>query len=304
MRLIRRAVWGVVVVWLAATLAFFALRVLPSDAIRVQMLGSGATQVQVDAMRAEQGLLDPLPVQYGRFLLGLLRGDLGVSLLSGQPVAELIGYNLMPTVTLAVSALAVALVLGLTLGLLAADLGPAWLSSLARLVVNLSLSTPVYWTGTLAIYVFTVELALLPSGGGGRLSQLIMPSAVLGFHSAGAIARVVAQEARQIRAADYVTVARSKGLSEPRILFGHILRAGIVPVLTVVALQAGFLLSGVVVTETLFVRPGLGRLLLDATMRQDYPIVQGVVVLASFVYTLLNTLADVAAGLLDPRVTR
>jgi len=304
MWLARRLGWGILVMWLAATLAFFALRVLPSDAITVQMLDSGASQAAVDALRAELGLTDPLPAQYGRFLTGLLRGDLGVSLLSGQPVSELIALNLGPTVTLTLSALAVAVVVGLGLGLLAGAAGPPLLASLARLVVDLALSTPIYWTGTLAIYLFTVQLALLPSGGSGRLSQLILPSAVLGFHTAGAIARVVAQEVRQQRQADFVRVARSKGLTERRILFVHVLRASAVPVVTVITLQAGFLLSGVVVTETLFVRQGLGRLLLDSTLRQDYPVVQGVVVLSAVVYTLLNTLTDLAYGLLDPRAAQ
>lgn len=304
MRLARRLGWGVFVLWLAATLAFIALRLLPSDAIQVQMLGSGASQAAIDALRAEQGLLDPLPVQYVNYLAGLLRGDLGVSLLSGQPVAELIGYNLLPTLTLALGALAVALALGVALGLLAAVNRASIVGRFAALIVNLALSTPVYWTGTLAIYLFTVELALLPSSGGGRLSQLIMPSAVLGFHTAGAIARVVAQEVREQQAADYVRVARSKGLPERRVLFVHVLRASAAPFVTVVALQTGFLLSGVVVTETLFVRPGLGRLLLDATMRQDYPIVQGVVVLSALAYTVVNTVSDVVTGLLDPRVSR
>ena len=304
MWLVRRLGWGLLVIWLAATLAFVALRILPSDAITVQMIDSGASAAAIDAIRADLGLTDPLPAQYGRFLGGLLRGDLGVSLLSGQPVAELIAFNLGSTVTLALAALTVAVVMGVGLGLLAGVGGPPLLAGSARFVVNLALSTPIYWTGTLAIYLFTVQLALLPSGGGGRLSQLILPSSVLGFHTAGAIARVVAQEVRQLRQADFVRVARAKGLTERRILFVHVLRASAVPVLTVITLQAGFLLSGVVVTESLFVRPGLGRLLLDATLRQDYPVVQGVVILSATAYTLLNTLTDVAYGLLDPRATR
>lgn len=301
MRLVQRLGWGVLVMWLAATLAFFALRVLPSDAIAVQMMDSGASEAEVDALRAAQGLNDPLLSQYGRFLGGLLRGDFGVSLLNGQPVSDLIAFNLGATVSLALAALGVAVVVGLALGL-AAGVGDGLPGRAAEFIINVALSTPVYWTGTLMIYLFTVQLALLPAGGGGRLSQLIMPAAVLGFHTAGAIARVVVQEVRQLREADFVRVARSKGLRERRVLLKHIVRAGIAPVIAVIALQAGFLFSGVVVTETLFNRPGLGRLLLDATMRQDYPIVQAVVVLSALVYTLLNVLADVVVRLLDPRV--
>lgn len=289
------------VVWLAATLAFFALRVLPGDAITAQLAQVGVPPEEIEARRAALGLTDPLPVQYGRYLLGLVRADLGTSLLSGLPVADLIGQQLGPTVTLAVSALAVAVAAGLTMGVVAAVNVPA-LSRVARFIISVALSTPIYWTGTLAIYLFSVQLALLPSSGAGRVSQLILPALVLGFHTAGAIARVMEASARETLGAEFVRTARAKGLPEWLILGRHVLRAALLPVVPVVALQAGFLLGGAVITEALFTRPGVGRVLLDATVRQDYPVVQGVVVVSAVMYATLNAAADIVQGVIDPRV--
>ncbi len=278
--------------WLAATLAFFALRLLPGDAVQTQLQESGASAEIIAQRRAALGLDDPPLAQYGRFLGGLLRGDLGVSLLDGQPVSQIIGQQLAPTVVLAVSALIVAAAAGVTLGTLAALDGFGG----ARLLLDLALSVPLYWTGTLAIYVFAVQLNGLPTNG------IVLPVAVLGLHTAGAVGQVVRADVRAALTLDFVRTARAKGLSETRVIVYHVLRAGLLPVVTVIALQAGFLLGGVVITESLFVRPGLGRVLLNATLRQDYPVVQGIVVLGALVYTLLNAAADVFYRLLDPRI--
>jgi peptide/nickel transport system permease protein len=291
------------VVWLAATLAFLALHVLPGDAITAQLLDSGAPDEVILQQRMERGLTDPLLLQYVHYLAGLARGDLGTSLLNGEPVRDLILQQLPSTLTLALAAAAVAIVMGITLGC-AAALDLNWgLAAAARVCINLALGTPIYWTGTLAIYVFTVQLGLLPSGGGGRLSQLVLPVGVLGFHTAGAIARVVQASIRETKRADFVRTARAKGLPERAILLRHMLRAGLLPVVTVIGLQIGYLIGGTVITESLFVRPGLGRLLLDATLRQDYPVVQGIVIVGAVIYSVLNAVTDLVYRLIDPRVT-
>lgn len=287
----RRIAGTAATLWLAATLAFFALRVLPGDAVQTQLQESGASVEVIAQRRAALGLDDPLSAQYRRFLAGLLRGDLGVSLLDGQPVTQIIAQQLLPTATLAICALAVAAAAGVTLGTLAAL--DRW--RFARLILDLSLSVPLYWTGTLAIYLFSVQLDWLPTNG------LVLPVAVLGFHTAGAVGQVVRADVRDTLSLDFVRTARAKGLSETRVIVHHVLRAGLLPVITVIALQAGFLLGGVVITESLFVRPGIGRVLLNATLRQDYPVVQGIVVLGALVYTLLNSAADLCYHLLDPR---
>jgi ABC-type dipeptide/oligopeptide/nickel transport system permease component len=300
--LIRQFVSTLLIIWLAATLAFFALRVLPGDAIESQLIESGASASTIAERRAAAGLDHPLPTQYVEFLSGLWRGDLGVSLLDGRPVTQIILDQLEPTLTLAFSALAVAANLGLVLGCLAA-LEIGWgISTVSRVLTALALSVPIYWTGTIAIFVFTVQLDLLPSGGAGRLSQLILPATVLGFHSAGAIAQVLQTGVRETLRAEFVRTARAKGLRERTVVVRHVLRASLLPAVTVLAVQAGFLLSGVVITEALFSRPGIGSVLLDATLLQNYPVVQGVVVWSAVVYALLNSLADSIYQLIDPRV--
>ena len=302
MYLLQRLAFMVLVVWLAATLAFFMLRVLPGDAIQAQLARGGVSATVIEARRAEQGLTDPVVIQYGRFLTQALQGNLGYSLLTREPVTQMLLRDLYPTFELALSALVVASGLGLLLGV-AGALDLCWgVSSVARLLTSLSLSTPVYWTGTLAIYLFTVVLGLLPSAGAGRLSQLILPVAILGFHVAGAIARMIQVSVRQAMNADFVRTARGKGLPETQVIARHALRVGLLPAISVTALQAGFLLSGTVIVETLFVRPGIGRLLLNSTIQQDYPVVQGVVLLSALVYVIVNTLADALTSVFDPRV--
>ena len=300
-RIFERIVSASLIVWLAATIAFIALQVLPGDAILSQLTQSGATSEVIFARRAALGLTDPIWLRYIRFLTQALQGDLGQSLLSGEPVTQAIARNLGPTLTLAGAALAVASIAGVVLGVVGALDFPI-ISAAARIVVDIALSAPIYWTGTLAIFLFTAQLGLLPSAGAGRLSQLILPVTVLGFHTSGAIARVAQANMRMVFEADFIRTARAKGLHEYRVILRHGLRAGLPPVIGVIALQAGFLLSGTVITESLFVRPGIGRLLLDATAQQDYPIVQGVVIWSAMVYAGLGLAADMLYRLLDPRV--
>lgn len=302
MSLIRVIFSSLLIIWLAATLAFFALRVIPGDAIETQLIESGASASTIAERRAAAGLDAPLPAQYVDFLSGLWRGDLGVSLLDGRPVVQIILDQIEPTITLAISALAVAVSFGLVLGTFAA-LNVGWgISTVSRVLISLALSVPIYWTGTIAIFVFTVQLNLLPSAGAGRLSQLILPAGVLGFHTAGAIGQVIEASIRETLKMDFVRTAYAKGLRERAVMVRHVLRASLLPAVTVIAAQAGFLLGGVVITEALFNRPGIGSILLDATLLQNYPVVQGIVVWSAIVYALMNGLADLLYRLLDPRV--
>lgn len=299
--LIGRLLSAVVTIWMAGSLAFFALRLLPGDAIQSQLMQTSASPALIAERRARQGLDDPLLVQYGRFWLQISQGSLGYSLLDGQPVTEMIAQRLVPTATLALAALIVGAALGLLLGLAGALETP--FAPVARLLINLSLSAPIYWTGTLAIWFFAVILGWLPSAGGDKISQLMLPAAVLGFHSAGGIARVVEAGVRDTLAADFVRTARAKGLPETLILRRHILRIALLPVFTVIALQTGFLFGGTVITESMFVRPGIGRLLLDSTLQQDYPVVQGLTLFLAALYILLNMGADIVYAALDPRIS-
>lgn len=299
--LLRPLVKSVGIVWMAATLGFLALSVLPGDAIASQLSQSGADPELIEAYRDRSGLNAPLSERYVRFFVGLVRGDMGVSLLSGEPVSDAIVRSLLPTATLALSAMLFGSAVGLLLGM-ADGLDVPLFAVPSSVLISLALSVPIYWSGTLAIYVFTAQLGLLPSAGAGRLSQLVLPVLVLGFHMAGGIARVMRISVREILDADYVRTARAKGLHERRVLLVHVLRVALLPVISVIALQAGFLFSGAVITESLFVRPGIGRLLLDAVIQQDYPIVMGVIVFSASVYAALSLLSDFVLRLLDPRV--
>lgn len=298
---VRRVGVALVVAWLAMTLAFVALRWVPGDAVDATLTHAGVPAGEIAARRAALGLTDPLWRQYGDYVAGIVRGDWGESLISGQPVGELIWQNAGPTAALAAGALLVAVVLGVALGILAGTARWRVGRYAAEAAASLALSTPVYWTATLAIYVFSVSLDLLPGVGGSGVRHLILPACVLGFHTAGSIAQVTASSIRETSVQDFVRTARAKGLSEFDVL-DHVLRVGLLPVIAVVALQLGFLLGGTVITETIFVRRGLGRVLLDAISSRDYPVIQGLVVLAAVVYSLINALADVVYGLIDPRV--
>jgi ABC-type dipeptide/oligopeptide/nickel transport system permease component len=302
MRLMRRIAAMLLTVWLAATLVFFALRVLPGDAIQNSLLQAGASAQVIEEHRQLMGLTDSVPVQYARFLIRALQGDLGHSLLTREPVTLMVARVFPHTFALAIGALTIASGLGVVIGLVSA-LELRWgVASITQIITSISLSTPIYWTGTLALYFFTVQLRILPSAGSGRLSHLVLPVMVLGFHTAGAIARVIQVNVQEILRSDFVQVARSKGLGSPHILIHHVLRAGLAPAVSVIALQAGFLFSGTVIIETIFVRPGIGRLLLNSTIQQDYPVVQGIVILSVLIYTSLNILADFVHAWLDPRI--
>lgn len=289
-------------VWAAVTLAFFALRVIPGDALVSQMLQAGAPQEAIDERRAALGLDAPLVEQYGRYLAGLVQGDLGRALISRQPVGEMIAQRFGATALLAACALAVALVAGIGLGILDGLLSPRLVGRAAGIIGVLLLSTPVFWSGTLAIFVFSTHLGWFPATGSGSPRHLVLPAAVLGLHVAGSIARVTRTSLHQIRHADFVRTAYAKGLPPASVAVSHLLRAGLPPIISMIALQAGFLLGGTVITEMLFARQGLGQLLYRAVLEQDFPVVQGVVVLSAMVYSVLTTGADLLSSLLDPRL--
>lgn len=301
LRGVDRIASALLIIWLAATIAFLALHVLPGDAILSQLAHNGAAPELIEERRNALGLTDPVWLQYARFLAGIARGNLGESLLTREPVTQAIVRNLGPTLALATGAFAVAGFGGIILGVTSA-LNLPLVSAIARMASSIALSAPIYWTGTIAIFVFTARLGLFPSAGAGHLNQLVLPVAVLGYHTSGAIARVVQANVALALEADYIRTARAKGLPERRVILVHGLRAGLPPVISVMALQAGFLLGGTVITESLFVRPGIGRLLLDATMQQDYPIVQGVVIWSAMVYAGLSLITDLLYRLVDPRV--
>jgi ABC-type dipeptide/oligopeptide/nickel transport system permease component len=284
------------------TVVFLLLRVLPGDPAETILAGSGASPAAIAQTRQQLGLDDPLPMQYGHYLLNILRGDLGRSLFSNRPVTLTIAEQVPATLQLAAAALLVAVVVGLSLGILAALRAGTWIDQAALGAAVLGASVPVFWSGLLLIWVFSVGFNWLPATGAGSWRHLVMPAAVLGLVGAGPIARLVRASLLDVLRADYITVARAKGLPESAVVGRHALRNALIPTLTLIGLQAGFLLGGAVVTEAVFARPGLGQLVVNAILWKDLPVIQGVVLLIAATYVVVNLLVDLAALALDPRL--
>ena len=298
----RRLPQAAFVLWLAVTLAFVAMQLTPGDPAQALLAASGATPEEVTERRAQLGLDDSFLTQYARYLLDLVRGDLGQSWLHGRSVDRMIAEQLSPTAALAVAATAVGVVLGLTLGVVAALRRSTWLDTAATAVAVLGISMPTYWSGILAILLFSLHLDWLPATGERGLRHLVLPALVLGFALSGSIARLVRARVVEVMGEPFVLAARARGFSSWRVIFVHVLRAALAPALTVVALQFGFLLGGAVVTESVFARRGLGKLAVEAITWRDLPVVRGVVVFGALVYVLVNLLADLAQAWLDPRL--
>jgi peptide/nickel transport system permease protein len=288
--------------WLAVTLAFVALQLAPGDPAQALLAASGATPADIAQRRAALGLDDPLLSQYGRYLAGLLRGDLGESWLHGRPVGRMIAEQLPPTLALALAATGVAIVLGLALGILAALHRATWIDTVATAVAVAGVATPTYWSGLLAILLFSLTLRWLPSTGQGDVRHLILPAAVLGLALAGSIARVVRARVVEVLRAPFVLGAEAKGLPPRQVLWGHVVPNALGPALAVTALQFGFLLSGAVVTESVFARAGLGKLMVQAIQWRDLPVVRGVMLVAVLAFVLTGLVADVARAWIDPRL--
>ncbi len=297
----RRLLTGALTLWAVVTLIFALVHLLPGDPAETMLARAGASPEAVTALRAELGLDRPLPSQYAGWLAGLLRGDLGDSLFNGRPVAALVREQAAHTFALAGAAFAWAVILGLGLGIAAGSRPGSGRDRLASALAVTGVAVPVFWSGLLLIWLFSVRLGWLPSGGADGWRSLVLPSFVLGFASAGPIARLARASLIDILDEPYILAARARGVPSQRVLLHHVARNAVVPVLTVAGLQLGFLLGGTVVTETLFNRPGLGKLLVDAILWRDLPLVQGVALVVALTYVLANLAVDLAAGWLDPR---
>ncbi|MEM9950932.1 MAG: ABC transporter permease [Chloroflexota bacterium] len=290
--LIQYLLQGVFTIWLALTLAFIGLRLLSGSAISAQLQGSGLPPSVIEERLNAVGYNQPIHLQYVTYIGEILSGNWGQSLYSGQTVWEAISTRLDDTLELALGSLFLAIILGLMLGLLAALTTP--LQNLARFIIDLSLGIPIYVTATLLLFIVAVHI-------GGIQRGLLLPVITLGFHTSGAIARVLESSLEQTKQSNFIRTAYAKGLSSPQVIQRHMLRLAILPVVSVIGLQAGILFSGTVITETIFGRAGLGLLLLDATLERDYPIVQGIVTLVAIIYIVINRLIDILILWLDPR---
>ena len=283
-------------------LVFSMLHLLPGDPAQI-ILGEAVTSAQdLARLRRELGFDAPLHVQYARFLGRALSGDLGRSLQSRRPVLDEILAQLPSTVQLTLAGLALAVVVGVVLGVAAATHRGSWADTLCMLLALGGVSMPAFWLGLMLIFFFALQLGWLPATGQGGLARLVLPALTLGYGAAGVIARLVRSSMLEVLRIEYVTTARSKGLAERRVVYRHALRNALIPVITIVGLQFGALLGGTVVIETVFARQGIGRLLVGAILYKDFPLVQGIVLFTASAYVLVNLLVDLAYALTDPRI--
>jgi ABC-type dipeptide/oligopeptide/nickel transport system permease component len=298
----RRLFTGALTLLGVATIVFGLIHLLPGDPAETMLARSGAPPEAVVALRAEIGLDRPLILQYARWLGSLARGDLGRSLFYNRPVSQLIEEQFPSTLQLALAAFAVAVGLGIPLGVVAALRRDSWIDRTAMATAVAGVAMPVFWSGLVLIWIFSVRLGWLPPAGADSWRALVMPALVLGFATAGPLARLTRATLLDVLVQPYITVARAKGLAERRVLLRHAARNALIPLLTIAGVQLGFLLAVTVVTETLFGRPGLGRLLVDAILWRDLPVIQGVALIIAGIYVLANLAVDLAAGWINPQV--
>lgn len=307
--LVRRLLATIPVLVIVGVFVFSLLQLTPGDPAAV-LAGDYATPEQVAAIRAQLGLDQPVLTQFTTWAGRILRGDLGSSIYSNQPVALLIAQRIEPTLVLTLATALIAVAIALPLGVLAAYRAGGWLDRIVMSVAVAGYSTPVFVVGYLLVYVFALKLGWFPTQGYTPLSQgvgaclrgIALPAVTLAFLYMGLIARVTRASVLEVLAEDHVRTARAKGLRQPAVLTRHALKNAAVPIVTVIGIGIAALLGGVVVTETVFNIPGLGRLAADAISRRDYPIVQGLILLFAASYAAINLLVDLSYPLFDPRI--
>ena len=298
--LAKRLLGAIPVAFGVSLLAFSMTHLTPGDPVSI-MLGERATAEDVTRLRDQLGLDEPFYVQYITFVSRALRGDLGTSIRSGQPVLAEIGARLGPTAALTGAAMLIAITLGITLGTLAAVSRSPILEAFIMAFAMLGISMPTFWSGLLFIILFSLTLNWLPVTGTG-LSGLVLPAVTLALPSAAVLARMTRSSLLEVLDQDYIRTARSKGLIERVVTYKHGLRNAFIPILTIIGLQIGGLMAGSVIVESVFARPGIGRFAVNAILARDFPQIQGIVLLAGLLYVIINALVDLFYGVLDPRI--
>jgi ABC-type dipeptide/oligopeptide/nickel transport system permease component len=300
-RLALRLLLALPALWLILTMVFLLAHIVPGDPVE-QMLGEGARAEDLQQLRHSLGLDAPLPLQYVRYLGGVLRGNLGESFRFQQPVLRVVLERYPATLELALVALLVCAAIGIPVGMIAAARRGSGVDHAAGVLTLLGLSVPNFALGPVLILVFSVLLGWLPVSGRGGMAHLILPAVTLGAALAAILTRMVRTAVMEQLSADYVRTARAKGLSESAVLLRHAFRNALIPVLTILGLQFGTLLAGTIVTETIFSWPGIGRLAVQSIAARDYPLLQGCILVITLSYVLVNLLTDLLYAFIDPRV--
>ena len=298
---IRRLLLLVPLLFAVLTLVFSFLRILPGDPVEA-MLGESARQTDVQAMRTQLLLDQPLWKQYGAYLWGVTHGNFGSSWTFQMPVAKLIALRLPATAELAAGGMLLAFLIAFPLTFIAVARPNGWIDRLTTVFVVSASAVPHFWLGPLLILAFSIGAGWFPVSGRGSIAHLVLPALTLGTALAAILMRMLRASLLEEMSQGYIRTARAKGSGRSRILFHHALQNALIPVVTLAALQFGSLLTGAVITETIFSWPGIGRLLIQAIFLRDYPLVQGCVLVFSVLYLLVNFAADLMYGILDPRI--
>ena len=300
---LHRVAWTLPILLGVLTIVFFLIHLTPGDPVD-KLLGERAVAADREQMRAALGLDQPLWIQYTGYLGRTLTGDLGTSIPMRRPVASLIAERIPATAELMAGAMVVALGIAFPLGLLAAVRHGRWPDRVASVFAVLGVATPNFWLGPLLILAFAINLDWLPVNERGTLAHLVLPSITLGTALAALLSRMTRMAMVEVLGEDYIRTARAKGLPARTVVLGHALRNAFIPILTVIGLQVGVLLSGAIITESIFDWPGLGTLLLEAIQSRDYPLVQGCILVIALTYVAVNLATDLAYGWIDPRIRR
>lgn len=288
-------------VLVVALFAFSLIHLIPGDPAEL-VLGMDATPEQIAQLRLELGLEDPLAVQFGRWLMRAVGGDLGQSIRSRRPVLTELVPRFLATLELAGASLLFAVILGLGAGLVAALVRDSLCDALITATALVGISVPRFWLGMILVLVFSVSLGALPSGGRGSLLHLVLPAIALGWSPGALIARTTRASMIDVLDRDYIRTARAKGLHERTVVLNHALKAALLPTVTVLGLQFGFLLAGSVIVEIVFSWPGIGTLLVDSIVGRDYPVVQGALLFLATCFVIVNLVVDLLYLVIDPRL--
>ncbi len=307
--IVRRILATIPVMAVVAVFVFGLLYLSPGDPAAI-IAGDTATPADIARIHAQLGLDRPVYVQFADWVWRLMHGDLGISIFTNLPVMHLIAQRVEPTIALSISTLILTIVVAIPMGVIAAWKVGTWIDRAVMIFAVMGFSTPVFVLAYILIFIFAIETNWLPVQGYIEpsrgivpfLSHLVMPTVALSMILAALIARITRASMLDVLAQDYIRTAQAKGLSNEKVLIGHALKNAAVPIVTIIGISVALLISGVVVTETVFAIPGLGRLTVDAILRRDYPIIQGIILIFSGVYVLINLLVDLSYTLLDPRI--
>ena len=304
--ILKRTLMAIPVLLGATFLVFAIMYVAPGDAARI-MLGNDASEKAVEALREQMGLNDPFLVQYAHFVMNLLKGDLGVSYRNAQPVASLIFGRLSNTIFLAVSGILFSIVIGIPVGIISAVRQYSLLDNITMFITLTLTAVPTFWLALILVIVFSVNFRIFPPSGMGHnfhdfVVSMVLPTLTLGFGYAALIARTTRASVLDVVRQDYINTARAKGVDESTVIWSHMMKNALIPIVTVIGLNFGVLLGGSVLTESIFSWPGVGRFVVESISYKDTPAILGSIVVLAVLFTLVNLLVDLLYAFLDPRI--